>query len=440
MLAATPSNKRGASGVSGLLPALGGGAHGVVPLVAGGLSGVLAMSALIASGVIAVGGSAPPGPQSLAISFCKGDRVMTVAQPGEQMLVTGKSADGVFYRVYVPGPLGGGAGWVRAADVDLLAEGPVPLAECGGVAEATGTPGMSAVPATASPIPGSTATAKPTAKPTARSTPSPTPAIPATARPTAKPTPTPNLGPVFTTQPRSSSTTMGTNPLGTGTCVFPTSIEITTAATDPDGVPAIQLWVQKPATTTFVRLGHDFTKDGALWYASIHTDSDGLRIEGELKYYALAFDSKGVSTRSTIASVRIDRCDTEATISGGINTAIAPYDSVSRVYRLPCESPFSIPFKYTITDRDGLASVAVNYTITPVSHPESPVIKGKLALHRSRLQPDVWLGATPAPLTGVYRGDNTVRWTIQSTDVYGGVSPNRLSLRTVTINWQRCVE
>jgi hypothetical protein len=43
--------------VSGLLPALGGGANSVVQLAAGGLSGVLAMSALIATGVVA-----PPPP------------------------------------------------------------------------------------------------------------------------------------------------------------------------------------------------------------------------------------------------------------------------------------------------------------------------------------------------------------------------------------------
>jgi hypothetical protein len=425
--------------VSGLLPALGGGAHGVVPLVTGGLSGVIAMSALIASGVVAVGGAPSAGPDTLAISFCKGDRLKAVAQPGERMLVTGKSADGVFYRVYVPDQLGGDDGWVRVADVDLLAEGPIPLAECDEAA-AAGTPGPTEVPATAGPTVGPTATSSGASRPTARPTPSPTPAIQATAKPTAKPTPTPNLGPVFTTQPHSSTVTMGTNPLGSGTCIYPVSIEITTAATDPDGVPAIQLWVQKPATATYVRLGHDFTRDGALWYASLHTDSDGLRIEGQLKYYAIAFDSKGVSTRSTIGAVQIERCDTEATISGGINTALAPYDSVNRVYRLPCDSPFSIPFRYTITDVDGVASVALSYTITPVSHPESAVIKGKLQLRRSRLQPSVWLGGTPAPTTGVYRGDNSVRWTIQSTDVYGGVSPNRLSLRTVTINWQRCVE
>jgi hypothetical protein len=358
------------------------------------------------------------------------------------MLVTGKSADGVFYRVYVPDHLGGADGWVRAADVDLLAEGPIPLAECGGVAAATGTPGPTAMAATASPTfgPTATTTSSATSRPSARPTPSPAPAIQATAKPTAKPTPTPNLGPVFTTQPHSGAVTMGTNPLGSGTCIYPVSIEITAAATDPDGVPAIQLWVQKPATATYVRLGHDFTRDGALWYASIHTDSDGLRIEGQLKYYAIAFDSKGVSTRSTIGAVQIERCDTEAKIGGGINTALAPYDSVNRVYRLPCSSPFSIPFRYTITDVDTVSSVAVGYTIIPISHPESAVLKGKLQLRRSRLQPDVWLGATPAPTTGVYRGDNTVRWTIQSTDVYGGVSPNRLSLRTVTINWQRCVE
>ena len=78
--------------MSGLLPALGGGANGVVSLAAGGLSGVVAMSALIATGVVAVG---PPAsaPQSLALVGCPGSgSVVAVAQPGDQMLVTGRNS------------------------------------------------------------------------------------------------------------------------------------------------------------------------------------------------------------------------------------------------------------------------------------------------------------------------------------------------------------
>ncbi|HYU51190.1 MAG TPA: hypothetical protein VEO91_14805, partial [Candidatus Limnocylindria bacterium] len=137
--------------MSGLLPALGGGANGVVSLAAGGLSGVVAMSALIATGVVAVG-PPPTGPQTLALVGCPGSgSVVAVARPGDQMLVTGRSGDGSWLRVYVPGPAGHD-GWVPASTVNLLADGSaLPLAGCTEVATATGTPAPTVVPATVAP-------------------------------------------------------------------------------------------------------------------------------------------------------------------------------------------------------------------------------------------------------------------------------------------------
>jgi hypothetical protein len=143
--------------VSGLLPALGGGANSVVSLAAGGLSGVVAM----------------------ALVDCPGSgSVVAAAQPGDQMLVTGRSADGAWLRVYVPGPASDG--WVPASTINLLADGSaLPLAGC---VEAAVVP-PTAVPATLAP----TATAPPTAIPTATTKP--------TARPTATPAPTPTPTP-----------------------------------------------------------------------------------------------------------------------------------------------------------------------------------------------------------------------------------------------------
>jgi hypothetical protein len=432
--------------VSGLLPALGGGANGVAQLVAGGLSGVIAMSALIATGVVAVGGGAPSGPESLAISFCKGDRLKAVAQPGERMLVTGKSADGVFYRVYVPDQLGGNDGWVRVADVDLLAEGPIPLAECGDVAGATGTRGPSALPATASPTfgPTATATSSATARPTAKPTPPPTQAFPPTSKPTAQPTATPNTGPVFTTQPNSLATKVGTNPLGSGNCsTYGTSFELTTAANDPDGVALIQLWVQKPGTTSFVRLGHDFSKDGALWYGFINTTIDKIDVAGTLNYRAVAIDGKGASATSKSGSVSVFRCDTEASIRGGLDTTDKTrlwYNSGSGYYEVGCGGPFAVPFRYTITDVDTLSSVSVNYSFTPIKANVSGW-KGTTKLHRlSRLQPSIWVGTTAAIVSTTYHGYYSIAWTIQSTDNYGGKSPDRVSLRTAKIAWLSCID
>jgi len=420
---------------------LGGGTNGVAQLIAGGLSGVLAMSTLIATGVVPVGGGSPARPQHLPITFCQGDRVLAVAQPGEQMLVTGKSADGVFYRVYVPGPLGGNEGWVRSVDVNLLAEGPIPVAGCGTVAEVRGTPPRTAIPATASPgldstggpspTPATTATARASARPTARPTPSPTPATAATAKPTAKPTPTPNLGPVFTTQPRSIATTMGTNPLGSGTCIYPVSIELTTAATDPDGVMSIQLWVQKPRATSFVRLGHDFTRDGALWYASISTAKDRLPDEGRLDYYAVAIDSKGVERRSATASVDIQRCDTEATISGGINLNIR---TNGHYYIISC-TIFSIPWRYTVTDPDTVSRVSIKYSIT---HTGAPTLSTTIGL-RHRLDSNLYFGSSVAPaIAKPYYGANYVAWTVTSMDPYEESTTTRT--RKAIVDLDTCVD
>jgi len=214
--------------VSGLLPALGsggaGGSGGLagllgtggVQLAAGGLSGMVAMSALIASGVVPVGGG-PTGPAFLPLLACPDSRssVVAVANPGEKMLITARNAAGTWLRVYIPGPANQGS-WVRAESVELLADGSgLPVAGCGEVLAAVGTPKPSstAVPATASPrASNASSTPTPTPKPTPKTTPKPTvqpttgptptpfqpttaPAASPTPKPTPKPTPTPTPKP-----------------------------------------------------------------------------------------------------------------------------------------------------------------------------------------------------------------------------------------------------
>jgi hypothetical protein len=388
-------------------------------LVAGGLSGVLAMSALIASGMVAVGGGAPAGSQNLAIFFCKGDRVLAVARPGEQMLVTGKSADGVFYRVYVPGPVGGGEGWVRKADVTLLADGPVPLAECGGVAQATGTPGPTASPTasatggpTASPTPTARATAKATAKPTAP----PTQAPPTIAAPTDKPGPTPNLGPVFTTQPTASATKLGIKQFTASDCgAFGIRTQLVAVAQDPDGVASMELWVQKPGAASYARLGHDFSKNGTTWSAFIDTTKDRVTRAGTLYFRAVAIDTKDVATTSNSGSITIFRCDAEATISGGINL---PRDSLGRYVLKGCGS-FSIPWSYYLSDPDGLTRASIHYTIT---HTNVDTLRDTIKLTHL-LWTFYWTGKSIKPYVEYpeddpYYGLNSVTWTVTTVDKY----------------------
>ena len=384
--------------MSGLLPALGGGANGVVQLAAGGLSGVLGMSALIATGVVPAG-PPPAGPQLLALVGCPGSgSVVAVAHPGDQMLITGRSADGSWLQVYVPGPASH-EGWVPAATVNLLADSSsLRIAECA-VAAVPATPGPTAVPASATPI--ATATATPTTKPT----PSPTPT----------PTATPNPGPRFATQPYSDVATIDTNPLGTGSCTHAAGTGLTTKATDTDGVASIQLWVRKPGASSYKRFSHDFTNNGPTWNDFINAKDDGVTTAGTLSWYALAIDRTGATTKSTVRLLKIVRCDTEAIIGGGINLMYDPFNGAYRLDYYGCGSnSASIPFAFTVSDGDGLSKVAFNYIVRDPSG--VPFLSGAPALSKSG---STW-SASSAIFDAYKNPQDTVEWHVTTTDRFGG--------------------
>jgi hypothetical protein len=424
--------------MSGLLPALGGGANGVVQLAAGGLTGVLAMGALIAGGVVPVSAPSSPAQGPLPVWGCFGTgSILAMVQPRDQMWITARSADGKWLQVFLPDPVSH-YGWVDAASVELQADGSTLRVEgCGEVASATGTPGPTAVPATATPTAGPTATptASPTAKPTATPTVRPTQAAP-TAKPTAKPTPTPNLGPVFSLNPPEvGPARIGTNPLGTGNCgTSGVMAGLKTAATDPDGIAAIQLWIQKPGSSSFVLLSHGFSKDGTYWYAWIDTAKDKITVVGTLSYRAVAIDTKGVTTASNTGSLEIFRCDTEATISGGIDKAINGDGS----YTFSSCSSFTIPWRYYLSDPDGLTGATITYAM---AHVNKTTLRGSVKLtHLNRSL--FWVASATIPSS--YYGTNTLSWTITTTDKYATLtsrSAGRTSQsRNFTVNLDSCVE
>jgi len=171
-------------------------------LAAGGLSGVVAMGALIAGGIVPVQGAKTYGepPGALAIVACPGsDSALALADPGQRMLVTGRSADGAWLRVYVPGPAGND-GWVRAVSVTLLPGDPLPAVECEAQRTRTAAPVATATQG-ATPTPSPTPTPQPTtAPPTPLPTPTPKPVTPPPP-PTPSPTPTPPPSPTPTTSP-----------------------------------------------------------------------------------------------------------------------------------------------------------------------------------------------------------------------------------------------
>jgi hypothetical protein len=365
-------------------------------LAVGGLSGIVATSLLIAAGILPLQAAAPPPPDQLALVGCPGSgSVVAVAQAGEQMLVTGRSADGAWFRIYVPGPTAS-EGWVRAASIELLADGSaLPVGTCGEVATATGVPAATPTP---TPTPSSAPSGIPTAAPTATGV-APTPTSATAPTPTAAPTP--NVGPVFTAQPGASLATIAFKPLGTGNCA--TSTAVKTAVSDPDGVAQILLWVKKPGAASFARLGHDFVRAGSTWSNSIESAKDGIAAAGTLSFYAVAIDSKGARTTSKVRSIQVVRCDTEASINGGID---APLINGQR------EIFCSLPWEFAISDPDGLAGATIVYSIPPGS---PPLTKPLVLKHVSG---NVWAVGT----SFVPHGAFTVAWTLTTTDNFGGTT------------------
>jgi hypothetical protein len=203
---------------------------GVLPLGAGLLAGVVAGTVLVASGSLT---GAPPA--ELALVACPGaETVVARVASGKQMLVTARSADGLWLELYIGEP-GADRGW--APTTALRFDDPpdrLPVHDCGSlVAVATLGPGQSGGPspgttivATVGPpsslepgtslpsstIPAATSLAvpthslppgvsavPPTPTPAATQLPPPPTIQPTALPPTAVPSPTPDLaGPSIT--------------------------------------------------------------------------------------------------------------------------------------------------------------------------------------------------------------------------------------------------
>jgi hypothetical protein len=384
-------------------------AGSLVQVAIGGLTGIVATAVLVASGMVPVGEPAP-SPVPLALVECPGSgKVIAAAQPGEQMLVTGRSADGAWLQIYVPGPVST-QGWVPADSVRLLADGSsLPIGTCGAVADAAGSP--QPTPATSPTLVAPSApTGATPSPPTATSTPISTPI------PTATPAPTANAGPVFSAQPTTSLTTIAFKPFGSGSCASTASI--TTAASDSDEVAAMQLWVKKPGAASFARLPHDFVRAGTKWTNSIDTGRDGINAAGTLAFYAVAIDAHGARTISKSKSIKVVRCDTEASINGGID---APLINGQR------EIVCALIWEFAITDRDGFSGATMVYSIPP----GTPPLTKPIPLTLEPGTTNVWTART----TFVPHGTFTVAWTLTTTDGFGGSTS--LS-RTEVVHYQ-CV-
>jgi len=202
---------------------------------------------------------------------------------------------------------------------------------------------------------------------------------------------------------------------------------------DPDGVAAVQLWIQKPGSSSYVRPGHDFSKVGAAWTARIDSASDGVGAEGKLRYYAIAVDARGAQTKSATASVEVFRCDTEAKISGKIDAT--PLSDRSYIFYFDCEiERWKVPWRYDLSDRDVLTGATVRYVLTPIDGSFTP-LKSNVDLRRIT-GTHTWIGSASIP--SGYGGHSTLSWRVITTDQYGGTTSS--TWHTVSVNLNSCVE
>ena len=157
----------------------------------------------------------------------------------------------------------------------------------------------------------------------------------------------------------------------------------------------------------YARLGHDFTKSGATsWRATINTKADGLPTAGKLSFYAVASDAKGVKSKSKVGSLTITRCDSEATIAGGLPGSVFTFSDTWRV-----------PWSFNITDVDGLKTVRVSYVLRNAAG--VTFLTGSVYL--TNTEGDTWSGYSASfdayPYS--YQWD-TAAYTVTTTDDYGG--------------------
>lgn len=281
---------------------------GIQAIGAGLLSGVVAGGALVATGAIPTGGTRGEAPTMALLACPETGPVVTDISDGQTLLVTGRSADGAWLRVYVGGPIN--AGWLPATALKLDSPADaLPVADC-----AAPTPGplstpvatTTAVVETASPTAAPTLEPGATPGPTPRVTPRPTPkaTLKPTPKPTLKPTPkptkTPSPTPTPDTTPPSLSSLIITDPgpdagdghyhifVPSSTCAHTATLRVT--ATDPSGVASVTLFYWpggpgQPLSTQMTSVGSNN------WQGTI-TAQDAWQ-DGQISYWVQATDAQG---------------------------------------------------------------------------------------------------------------------------------------------------
>jgi hypothetical protein len=272
---------------------------------AGLLSGVVAGGALVATGALPLGGQSAA--VSISLTACPGGGpVLTQAGEGQSLLVTGRSADGAWFEVFLGMP-GLDRAWAAADSLrfDSPADA-LPVVDCSGPTPAPlpspapttiePPPTPSPAPTTIEPPPTPSAAPTATAKPTPKPTPKPTRKPPKpTAAPTAAPTPD-TTPPSITNFGVAGAPFDGVNNryyiMAPGnSCGVPTSATISVSISDPSGLAGgtVKLFFYEPGTSNLHQQPMALNLGDHLWRSTISAPG-GWLLDNQIVYWIEARD------------------------------------------------------------------------------------------------------------------------------------------------------
>ena len=260
------------------------------------------MSALVALNVVPVhSGGSGASPRGLVLVACPGSGpVLAVVDPGQKLLVTGRSSDGSWLQVYLPGPALPYA-WAPARELQASGDtGGLPVAGCDVAAGPSGTPLV--------------ATASPGAS--------------TSLEPTPTPTPVANTGPRLGTPVETTETIYLSIP-ATGCTQPPGSVTISITASDPDGVSSVNLFWKVAGGRAYTRtpMSHG---TGTTWSAQLYALTD-IKMTGTVSYHVIAVDNSAAKLErrmpATDGTFVVGKCDlppkvTDASVGSVIKVPI----------------------------------------------------------------------------------------------------------------------
>jgi hypothetical protein len=400
--------------MAGLGAIAGGGLFSgpsLAALGAGLLAGAVGGGALVATGTVEFGGAPAGGAAAgavLELVPCpdQGPVVGTIPK-GQEVLVTGRSADGRWLQLYWPAP-GIERAWTKAGPLELQGDAAsLPVEAC----EAPPTP-----------------TPRPTVEPTPTPAPTPTPTPTPSPSPTPSPTPTAAPNP---TKPRVSDLRASTKTISYDTGDYcptaPTGVTISVRATDPDGIARVTLYYKPPGASKY--LTKPMTAADGRYVATLDTGADDLRRAGTLTYYVVARDNE-----PEVQTARLPAKTASLTVRVCRNTGpkitllkASPTSIVADAPNTSCSTGSTLSeFQAQATDPDGVKGIRLFFKKPGASSYSSR------AFTRDG---DTWYSFinTVSSVDNIVRS-GTISWYVEATDEKGAKTKSK----TTSIKVTRC--